>query len=191
MLTKHSTIIARHHLRTLRDWKNEKSHVLCYKKSLLLRPNCVSLLCICVAAYRHANRAQHFLCYFCAAKTVFSWGSQQNSYQGSADRSHAFSRISDNRSWTCLAKKLSDQAINIWRAPNISEESLKRFKPEKPVLKAYTIADHPFLQSGITRILFEAFCKEIVNLDGNVQEEFLKHYIAYKAETSFADVLRQ
>ena len=58
-------------------------------------------------------------------------------------------------------------------------------------MKAYTIADHPFLQSGITRVLFEAFCKEIVNLDGNVQEEFLKHYIAYKAETSFADVLPQ
>lgn len=28
------------------------------------------------------------------------------------------------------------------------------FKPEKLVLKAYTIADHPFLQSGITRVLF-------------------------------------
>jgi Uncharacterized conserved protein len=63
-----------------------------------------------------------------------------------------------------------------------------RFKPEKPVLKSYTIADHPFLQNGITRELFEAFRKEILNLDDNVREEFLKHYIAYKAETNFVDV---
>ena len=55
------------------------------------------------------------------------------------------------------AKNLADQAVNIWPAPDISEESLERFKPEKPVLKSYTIADHAFLQNGITRELFEAF----------------------------------
>lgn len=58
-------------------------------------------------------------------------------------------------------------------------------------MKAYTIADQPFLQSGITRELFEAFGKEILNLYNNAREEFLKLYIAYKAETNFADVLRQ
>ena len=89
------------------------------------------------------------------------------------------------------AKKLADQAVNIWCAPDISEESLERFKPEKPVLKSYTIADHAFLRSGITRELFEAFRKEILNLDDNVREEFLKHYIAYKAETNFVDVVPQ
>ena len=86
------------------------------------------------------------------------------------------------------AKNLVDQAVNIGRAPDISEESLERFEPEKPVLKSYTIADHAFLQNGITRELFEAFRKEILNLDDNVREEFLKHYIAYKAETNFVDV---
>ncbi|AQT45934.1 putative transport protein [Bartonella apihabitans] len=89
------------------------------------------------------------------------------------------------------AKNLADQAVNIWRAPDISEESLARFKPEKPVLKSYTIADHAFLQNGITRELFEAFRKEILSLDDNVREKFLKHYIAYKAETNFVDVVPQ
>ena len=89
------------------------------------------------------------------------------------------------------AKNLADQAVNIWCAPDISEESLERFKPEKPVLKSYTIADHPLLQNGITRELFEAFRKEILNLDDNVREEFLKLYIAYKAETNFVDVVPQ
>ena len=86
------------------------------------------------------------------------------------------------------ARKLADQAVNIWCAPDISEESLERFKSEQPVLKSYTIADHAFLQNGITRELFEAFRKEILSLDDNVREEFLKHYIAYKAETNFVDV---
>ena len=88
------------------------------------------------------------------------------------------------------AKNLADQAVNIWCASDISEESLDRFKPEKPVLKSYTIADHAFLRSGITRELFEAFRKEILNLDDNVREEFLKHYIAYKAETNFVDHMK-
>lgn len=87
------------------------------------------------------------------------------------------------------AQKLADQAVDIWRAPEISEELLKRFKPQKSVLKSYTIADHPFLQNGITKELFEAFRKEMLRLDENVREEFLKLYIAYKAETNFVDVV--
>ena len=31
----------------------------------------------------------------------------------------------------------------------------------------------------------------MLNLDGNVRKEFLKHYIAHKTETNFADVLPQ
>ena len=67
-------------------------------------------------------------------------------------------------------RKLADQAVNIWRVPDISEESLERFKSEQPVLKSYTIADHEFLQSGITRELFEAFWNEILGIDDNVRE---------------------
>ena len=89
------------------------------------------------------------------------------------------------------AQKLADQAVDIWRAREISEETLKRFKPQKSFLKPYTIADHPFLQNGMTKELFEAFRKEMLGLDDNVREEFLKLYIAYKAETDFVDVVPQ
>jgi len=41
------------------------------------------------------------------------------------------------------------------------------------------------------RDLFEAFRKEVLALDPNVTEEFLKLYVAYKAETNFADVVPQ
>jgi len=37
--------------------------------------------------------------------------------------------------------------------------------------------------------VFEAFRKEVLALDPCVTEEFLKHYVAYKAETNFVDVV--
>ena len=39
--------------------------------------------------------------------------------------------------------------------------------------------------------LFEEFRKEVLSLDSNVTEEFLKLYIAYKAETNFVDIVPQ
>jgi predicted transport protein len=41
------------------------------------------------------------------------------------------------------------------------------------------------------RELFEAFRKEVLALDPCVSEEFLKLYVAYKAETNFVDVVPQ
>ena len=39
--------------------------------------------------------------------------------------------------------------------------------------------------------LFEVFRREVLMLDPCVSEEFLKHYIAYRAETNFVDVVPQ
>ena len=41
------------------------------------------------------------------------------------------------------------------------------------------------------REVFEAFRKEVLALDPCVTEEFLKLYVAYKAETNFVDVVPQ
>ena len=41
------------------------------------------------------------------------------------------------------------------------------------------------------RALFEAFRKAVLALDPCVSEEFLKLYVAYKAETNFVDVVPQ
>ena len=41
------------------------------------------------------------------------------------------------------------------------------------------------------RDLFEAFRKEVLALDPCVTEEFLKLYVAYKAEKNFVDVVPQ
>jgi predicted transport protein len=41
------------------------------------------------------------------------------------------------------------------------------------------------------RGVFDAFRKEVLALDSCVSEEFLKLYVAYKAETNFVDVVPQ
>ena len=56
----------------------------------------------------------------------------------------------------------------------------------------YTIDDHPQLAIGSsTRELFEKFRVDVLALDPCVSEEFLKLYVAYKAETNFVDVAPQ
>jgi predicted transport protein len=67
---------------------------------------------------------------------------------------------------------------------------LEAYKP-KTVAAGYAIEDHPHLVAGAMRNVFEAFRKEVLALDPCVTEEFLKLYVAYKAETNFVDVVPQ
>jgi uncharacterized protein with ParB-like and HNH nuclease domain/predicted transport protein len=88
------------------------------------------------------------------------------------------------------ADRLSTIALAVWIAPSVDPLVLESYKSH-PVKVGYTIDDHPHLTAGITRDLFEAFRKEILALDSCVSEEFLKLYIAYKAETNFVDIVPQ
>ena len=77
---------------------------------------------------------------------------------------------------------------------NLPEEQLAPYRtpPERGSISTYTIADHPHLTTGSTsRLLFDAFRKEVLALNPVVTEEFLKLYVAYKAETNFVDVVPQ
>jgi predicted transport protein len=88
------------------------------------------------------------------------------------------------------ASRLASMALQVWAAPNISADVLKTYLPQTTSSR-YTIADHPSLLSSPVRELFEVFRKEILALDPCVTEEFLKLYVAYKAETNFVDVIPQ
>ncbi|WP_424945841.1 GmrSD restriction endonuclease domain-containing protein [Candidatus Spongiihabitans sp.] len=88
----------------------------------------------------------------------------------------------------CLAQKASD----VWAAPNLPTDVLDRYRPKAAKPDAYTINDHKYLvDSRTTRALYEALRAKILELDPCVTEEFRKHYIAYKAETNFVDVVPQ
>ncbi|MBV2210221.1 MAG: DUF262 and DUF1524 domain-containing protein [Thermomonas sp.] len=90
------------------------------------------------------------------------------------------------------AARLASRAVGIWVSPGLSDEVLDTYREKKAdSAPEYTIADHPHLSSGLVRELFEHFRTQVLALDECVNEEFLKLYVAYKAETNFVDVVPQ
>lgn len=88
------------------------------------------------------------------------------------------------------AARLSGMAVNVWAQPALPQDILDVYKP-KAVISGYSIEDHPYLLHEPICSLFNAFRKEVLALDPCVTEEFLKLYVAYKAETNFVDVIPQ
>ena len=96
------------------------------------------------------------------------------------------------------AGRLAAQALAVWISPKLDAATLASYLPDKPPsVGGYTIEDHPYLAKGSemygrgVRDLFQAFRGEVLALDPCVSEEFLKLYVAYKAETNFVDVVPQ
>ncbi|MFH1970613.1 MAG: DUF1524 domain-containing protein, partial [Verrucomicrobiota bacterium] len=89
------------------------------------------------------------------------------------------------------AQRLSEAAVSVWCAPQLATDVLAAYRPRAESTSGYSIEDHPHLLSGVGQELFEAFRKEVFALDPVVREEFLKLYVAYKAETNFVDVVPQ
>jgi uncharacterized protein with ParB-like and HNH nuclease domain/predicted transport protein len=92
------------------------------------------------------------------------------------------------------ASRLAEMASRIWRAPHLPDAVLDRYRVggRQAVPMTYTIDDHKHLAlDAPMRHLFDTFSKEVLALDPCVIEEFLKLYVAFKAETNFADVIPQ
>jgi len=89
------------------------------------------------------------------------------------------------------AGTLAKSAAGIWTMPRLPEDVLQSYKPTRPESATYSIDDHPYLHGGLTRELFEAFRIQVLALDECVTQEFLKRYVAFKAETNFVDVVPQ
>jgi len=87
------------------------------------------------------------------------------------------------------ATKLAKSAVGVWPAPKLAKEIAGAYRPKAAVREQYSIEDHPHLQGDALRDLFTAFRKEVLALDPCISEEFLKLYVAYKAETNFVDVV--
>lgn len=89
------------------------------------------------------------------------------------------------------ASRLAGTALDVWVAPKLDIDILAAYKAKPESSASYSIIDHPHLLGGPMRALFETFRKEVLALDPCVIEEFLKLYVAYKAETNFVDVVPQ
>ena len=90
------------------------------------------------------------------------------------------------------AQRLSSMALKVWPAPQLEDQILDAYRANSTDLaQAWSINDHPYLVSGPTSNLFQALRQSILALDPCVSEEFLKLYVAYKAETNFVDIVPQ
>ena len=90
------------------------------------------------------------------------------------------------------AERLAALAAGVWAVPSLQVEVLESYRPRGEKAAGYTIDDHPQLAVGSPmRALFEIFRKDVLALDPCVSEEFLKLYVAYKAESNFVDIVLQ
>lgn len=89
------------------------------------------------------------------------------------------------------AQNLATRALKVWASPKLDESILANYRKQTIQTPTYTIDDHTHLLNPFIRALFESFRKEVIALDRCVSEEFLKMYVAYKAETNFVDVVPQ
>ncbi len=80
------------------------------------------------------------------------------------------------------ANDLADWALKIWVSPKTLGSD--KFKREKEV---YDLNSYKF--SPYSRELFDILREGIKALDERVTENFMKHYITYKADTIFASVV--
>jgi len=89
------------------------------------------------------------------------------------------------------AQRLAKRAPDVWPAPSLPADLLEAFRNPTTDTTSYTINDHPNLRGGHPKDLFDVFRREVLALDPCVTEDFLKYYVAFKAETNFVDVVPQ
>lgn len=90
------------------------------------------------------------------------------------------------------ANQISDETIKIWQSPILSQDEIVKWakapEPEKQQT-TYSIDDHEYLARPNVRELFDALRAEVMKMDPEVSETFLKYWIAYKVNTNFVDVV--
>ena len=87
--------------------------------------------------------------------------------------------------------RLANQAINIWKYPDLTEDELKPYKNiYRHEKENYENMDHlPKMIEKIANI-FNRLDSDIQNLDENVVKSINKHYIAYKYDyINFAEII--
>jgi uncharacterized protein with ParB-like and HNH nuclease domain/predicted transport protein len=90
------------------------------------------------------------------------------------------------------ANQISGEILEIWPSPVLSQDEIAKWSktPESEKQQTtYSIEDHEYLTRPNVRILFDALRAEVMKMDPEVSETFLKYWIAYKVNTNFVDVV--
>jgi uncharacterized protein with ParB-like and HNH nuclease domain/predicted transport protein len=90
------------------------------------------------------------------------------------------------------ANQISDETLQIWSSPILSQDEITKWakapEPEKQQT-TYSIGDHEYLSRPLVRELFDALRIEVMKIDPEISETFLKYWIGYKVNTNFVDVV--
>ena len=88
-------------------------------------------------------------------------------------------------------KILSECACEVWKAPKLDEETLKKYEPkEEAVKQSYDISHYDFGNLYV-KMLYDKLYEAIVKLEPQTKVEYKKLYIAFKLKTNFVDVVVQ
>jgi len=87
------------------------------------------------------------------------------------------------------AKELAKKAESIWPYPDLTNKELAKYQVEDNTTPEYSLETYEM--NDVTRRLFEALDKRIMNLSPGVKKEYKKLYVAYKLDTNFADIVFQ
>lgn len=88
------------------------------------------------------------------------------------------------------AERLAHDALTLWPRPVLPETVMAELHEEANT-SSVSIEDHPHLLPVRRRQLFEDLSAEILAIDPGITRQFLKYYVAFKAETNFVDVIPQ
>lgn len=77
-------------------------------------------------------------------------------------------------------------AIRVWQFPKLSAQELEFYLPKQKE-EQYSIENYKINES--VKLLLEHLDKRIMNISAYVKKELTKHWIAYKYETNFVDVV--
>ena len=89
------------------------------------------------------------------------------------------------------AENLAKEALKVWQYPQLDQTILEQYSKKEETLTEYSIDSYEYLKEGKAKNLFEKLRKEVLPLDPEISEEYLKLYIAYKLETNVVDVVPQ
>lgn len=90
------------------------------------------------------------------------------------------------------AENLSREALKVWKYPTLDQNIVEEYRQKEEPTTEHSIDSYEYLKKGSkTHTLFEKLRKEILSLDSEITEEYLKLYIAYKLETNIVDVIPQ
>ncbi|MGB4664722.1 MAG: DUF262 and DUF1524 domain-containing protein [Bacteroidales bacterium] len=89
------------------------------------------------------------------------------------------------------AENLSKEALKVWQYPQLDQTILDQYRKKEETLTEYSIESYKYLKESKAKNLFEKLRKELLSLDPEISEEYLKLYIAYKLETNVVDVVPQ